>query len=83
MLPSGSCSSSAAVTELYGHLCVCVCNGSERAVECIHKLVTAFAEILKGGGDNEPCYLGLKRGEREQSVVMSHDLNHPLMFALP
>lgn len=64
MHPPGSCSSSAAVIELYGHLCVC--NGPEKAMECIHKLVTVFAKILKGGGDNEPCYLGLKRRENRE-----------------
>lgn len=43
-----------------------MCNGPERAVECIHKPVTVFAKILKGGGDNEPCYLGLRRRERTE-----------------
>lgn len=43
-----------------------MCNGPERAVECIHKLVTVFGKILKGGGDNEPCYLGRERENRER-----------------
>lgn len=68
-----------------------MCNGPERAVECIHKPVTVFAKILKGGGDNEPCYLGLRRRERTESVLMeisiivvvSHVLSHPLMLSLP
>lgn len=49
---------------------MCVCNGPDRAVECIHKQVTVFAKILKGGCDNEPCYLGLRRRERTESVLM-------------